>query len=141
MNGRWRVIDAAGNLVQKQPDATTVIGIAPDQLAALNANASIWQPYKSTGGYAPMSFAVEDGSFIRINNLTLGYTFPQQWISRAKISSLRLYVTVNNVATITGYSGYDPDVNARRNTTLTPGVDYAAYPRGRTFIGGINLSF
>jgi len=141
MNGRWRVIDAAGNLVQKQPDATTVIGIAPDQLSALNANATIWQPYKSTGGYAPMSFAVEDGSFIRINNLTLGYTFPQKWTTRAKISSLRLYVTVNNVATITGYSGYDPDVNARRSTTLTPGVDYAAYPRGRTFIGGINLSF
>ena len=141
MNGRWRVIDANGNLIQKQPDATTVIGIAPDQLAAINAGANIWQPYKSTGGYAPMSFAVEDGSFLRINNITLGYTLPQSILKRAKIASLRLYVTANNIATITGYSGYDPDVNARRSSALTPGVDYAAYPRGRTVIAGVNLSF
>jgi TonB-linked SusC/RagA family outer membrane protein len=141
MNGRWKVIDAAGNLVQKSPDANTLIAIAPDQLAQLNAGATIWQPYKSTGGYAPMSFAVEDGSFIRINNITIGYTLPQKWMKRVKVSSLRVYVTANNAATITGYSGYDPDVNARRVSALTPGVDYAAYPRGRTFIAGVNLNF
>ena len=141
MNGRWRVIDANGNLIQKQPDATTVIGIAPDQLAAINAGATIWQPYKSTAGYAPMSFAVEDGSFLRINNITIGYTLPKNLTQRAKISSLRFYLTGNNIATITGYSGYDPDVNARRASALTPGVDYSAYPRGRTFIAGVNLSF
>jgi len=140
-NGRWRVIDANGNLVQKAPDAATLIGIAPDQLAALNAGATTWQPYRSTGGYAPMSSAVEDGSFLRINNITIGYTVPQKWVKKARITSFRLYFTANNVATITGYSGYDPDVNARRASALTPGVDYSAYPRGRTFIGGLNLSF
>lgn len=141
MNGRWKVIDAKGNLVQKQPDNLTVIGINPDSLTALNAGATIWRPYLSTNGYLPMSFAVEDGSFLRINNITIGYTFPQKWVKKAKISSFRLYVTANNVATITGYSGYDPDVNAKRSNPLTPGVDYAAYPRGRTFIAGVNLSF
>lgn len=141
MNGRWKVIDTKGNLVQKQPDATTVIGISPDSLAALNANATIWQPSRSTNGFAPSSFAVEDGSFLRINNITVGYTFPKKWMEKAKVSSFRIYATINNVATITGYSGYDPDVNARRNTPLTPGVDYAAYPRGRTYLCGINLSF
>ena len=141
MNGRWRVIDASGNLIQKAPDANTLIGIAPDQLAAINAGATIWQPYRSTGGYAPMSFAVEDGSFLRINNITVGYTLPQSITKKAKITSLRFYVTANNVATITGYSGYDPDVNARRASALTPGVDYAAYPRGHTILAGLNLSF
>ena len=140
-NGRWRLIDASGNLVQKQPDATTVIGIAPDQLAALNAGATTWVPFRSTGGYAPMSSVVEDGSFIRINNITLGYSFKKDWLKKAKITNFRIYVTGNNIATITGYSGYDPDVNARRGSALTPGVDYAAYPRGRTFIAGVNLSF
>ena len=140
-NGRWRLIDAAGNLVQKQPDATTVIGIEPGALAALNAGASRWVPFKSTGGYAPMSDAVEDGSFLRINNITLGYSFHKGLLNKAKISSLRIYVTGNNIATLTGYSGYDPDVNARRSSALTPGVDYAAYPRGRTFIAGVNVSF
>ncbi|MBS1511827.1 MAG: TonB-dependent receptor [Bacteroidetes bacterium] len=141
MNGRWRVIDQNGNLIQKQPDASTVIGIAPDQLAAINAGATIWQPYKSTGGYAPMSFAVEDGSYLRINNITIGYTIPKSVMQRVKVTALRFYVTANNVATITGYSGYDPDVSSRRSNQLTPGVDYAAYPRGRTVIAGVNLTF
>ena len=88
-----------------------------------------------------MSYAVEDGSFLRVNNITLGYTLPRKMMSKVKINSLRFYATVNNVATITGYTGYDPDVNAKRNNPLTPGVDYAAYPRGRTFIAGLNLSF
>ena len=88
-----------------------------------------------------MSFAVEDGSFLRINNVTLGYTLPKQILQRAKISSLRIYITAYNLATITGYSGYDPDVNVKRSNPLTPGVDYSAYPRGRTYVAGVNLSF
>ncbi len=141
MNGRWKVIDGKGNLVQKQINSTTTVGIAPDQLAALNANASIWQPIRTTTGFYPMSYAVEDGSFLRINNVTLGYSLPKSLIKRAKISSLRVYATVYNLATITGYSGYDPDVNAKRANPLTPGVDYSAYPRGRTILAGVNLSF
>jgi hypothetical protein len=141
MNDRWRVIDRSGNLVQKQVNNTTVIGISPDSLSSLNANARIWTPIRTTTGFYPSSFAVEDGSFIRINNITLGYTLPRQLMQKAKISSLRVYATVYNVATITGYSGYDPDVNVKRNSPLTPGVDYSAYPRGRTFVAGVNLSF
>ncbi|WP_460556509.1 SusC/RagA family TonB-linked outer membrane protein [Ferruginibacter profundus] len=141
MNGRWKVIDGSGNLVQKQINSTTTVGIAPDQLAALNAGASIWQPIRTTTGFYPMSYAVEDGSFLRINNITLGYTLPKALLKRVKISSLRFYATVYNVATITNYSGYDPDVNAKRGNPLTPGVDYSAYPRGRTMLAGLNLSF
>jgi hypothetical protein len=140
MNDRWKVIDQKGNLIQKETN-NMVIGISPDSLEAINANAKIWQPIRTTTGFLPMSFAVEDGSFLRINNITLGYTLPAHLTKRAGISSVRVYATVYNVATITGYSGYDPDVNARRSSPLTPGVDYAAYPRGRTFLAGINVNF
>ena len=143
MEGRWKVIDNRGNLVQKQiaTPSVAVIGISPDSLAALNAGATIWQPIRTTTGFFPSSYAVEDGSFLRINNITVGYTLPKSILKKIRIESLRFYGTVYNVATIAGYSGYDPDVNAKRNTTLTPGVDYAAYPRGRSFIFGLNLSF
>jgi hypothetical protein len=87
------------------------------------------------------SWAIEDGSYLRINNLTLGYSLPKSVLNRAKISGLRFFATVNNLATITGYSGYDPDVTARRSDPLTPGVDFAAYPRSRTWVFGANLTF
>jgi hypothetical protein len=84
---------------------------------------------------------VEDASFIRINNITVGYSLPASVIRRLKISRLRVYATVNNVAVITGYSGYDPEVNTRRDTPVTPGVDYSAYPRSRSYVTGVNVSF
>lgn len=140
-NDRWKVIDASGNLVQKQINATTTVGVAPDLLAAINAGAKTWQPIRTTTGFYPMSAAVEDGSFIRINNISLGYSLPKKLISRARMSSFRIYATVNNALTLTNYSGYDPDVNTKRGNPVTPGVDYAGYPKGRTFIAGLNVSF
>jgi len=62
-------------------------------------------------------------------------------LNKAKITTLRLYGTVNNLATITNYSGYDPDVTARRSDPLTPGVDFAAYPKSRTWLVGLNITF
>jgi TonB-linked SusC/RagA family outer membrane protein len=112
----------------------------PTALTALNANAKIWSPVRVQRWWLH-SWAVEDGSYLRINNLTLGYTLPKTISQKHKISSLRFFGTVNNLATLTGYSGYDPDVTARRNDPLTPGVDFAAYPRSRTWVFGLNLSF
>jgi TonB-linked SusC/RagA family outer membrane protein len=112
----------------------------PAALTALNANAKIWSPVRVQRWWLH-SWAVEDGSYLRINNLTLGYTLPKTISQKHKISSLRFFGTVNNLATLTGYSGYDPDVTARRSDPLTPGVDFAAYPRSRTWVFGLNLSF
>ena len=111
----------------------------PKELAALNANAKIWTPVRAQR-YWLHSWAVEDGSYLRFNNITLGYSLPKSVLNKAKISSFRVYATVNNLATITHYSGYDPDVTARRTDPLTPGVDFAAYPRSRTWVFGVNLS-
>jgi TonB-dependent starch-binding outer membrane protein SusC len=126
---RWTNINAAGQVVKD-----------PTELAALNANAKIWAPVRTQRWWLH-SWAIEDGSYLRFNNLTVGYTLPKAISMKAKISSFRLYATVNNLGTITNYTGYDPDVTARRSDPLTPGVDFAAYPRSRTWIFGVNVSF
>lgn len=130
MNDRWTNINAQGQVVTD-----------PEQLAAMNANAKLWAPLTTASSFYVHSWAVEDGSFLRVNNVTLGYTLPQNWLTRVKIKSFRVYGTVNNLAILTNYSGYDPEVNTRRRTPLTPGVDYSAYPRSRAYIVGVNLSF
>lgn len=129
MKDRWTNIDAQGNFVTD-----------PTALAALNTNAKIWSPNRSNRFYL-LDYAVEDGSFLRINNLTLGYTLPKSIVGKVKMSSVRFYATVNNLATITGYSGYDPEVTTRLSDPLTPGVDFAAYPKTRTWVFGANINF
>ena len=142
MKDRWKTVDANG-VVYEQLVKGQVVGASPDSLAALNKNAKLWMPLvgASASSFSPQSWAVEDASFIRINNITLGYSLPAGIIKKLKITRLRIYGTVNNVAVITGYSGYDPEVNTRRDTPVTPGVDYSAYPRSRTYIMGVNLTF
>lgn len=110
----------------------------PNELAALNANTTMWTP--PAGAYFLHSYGIEDGSFLRLNNITLGYSISKNISKQLGISNLRLYFTMNNVFTITGYSGYDPEANTRRNP-LTPGVDYAAYPRSRFILSGIDITF
>ncbi len=139
MEGRWKVVTSTGQTAE-WISGNSVMGIPPDQLAALNANATIWQPVKSAGAFYPHSWAIENGSFLRFNNLTLGYNFPAQKLAGSFISKLRVYVTANNFAIITKYSGYDPEVSVSSNP-LTPGLDYSAYPKSRSFIFGINATF
>lgn len=140
MTGRWKVITETGATAQFVTSTGQVTGLPPDQLAALNANATIWMPLKSTGAFVPSSWAIEDGSFLRLNNLTIGYTLPVKNLTKIKMSKLRFYVTGSNLAIITNYTGYDPEVSVR-NSQLTPGLDYSAYPKSRSFIFGINATF
>lgn len=86
------------------------------------------------------SRVVEDGSFLRIKTVTLGYTFPSKWLRKMKIQSLRAYLTAENLFTFTNYSGPDPEVSTR-NSVLTPGFDWSAYPRARSLTGGVSFSF
>jgi TonB-linked SusC/RagA family outer membrane protein len=111
----------------------------PVQLEAMNANTTMWSPYMSRFVFS--DWAVEDGSFLRLNTLTLGYTVPESLISQIGISKLRFYATANNVFIITDYSGLDPEVSTRRRTPLTPGVDYSPFPRSRQLVFGLNLNF
>lgn len=124
---RWRWFDDAGNKVND-----------PTALAALNANTTGWTP--PAGAYFLHSYAIEDGSFLRLNNVTIGYSLSKEFTKQLGLSNFRLYFTMNNVFTITGYSGYDPEANTRRNP-VTPGVDYAAYPRSRFILSGVDITF
>jgi hypothetical protein len=118
----------------------TAFGIPPAQLAELNKNATLWHPLISTGAFVPHSWAIEDGSFLRLNNLTIGYTLPLKSVTGLHLSKLRFFFTGNNLAIITDYTGYDPEVSVR-NDARTPNLDYSAYPKSRSFIFGINASF
>ena len=86
------------------------------------------------------SFEVEDGSFLRLKNLTLGYTLPQKITRKLHMQKLRVYFSAQNLVTWSGYSGYDPEVSTK-NTALTPGYDWSAYPRARVYNFGINMVF
>jgi TonB-linked SusC/RagA family outer membrane protein len=142
MKDRWHTVDNNGVVYESLVNGQ-VVGASPDSLNALNKGAKLWVPLvgSSSTSFSPQSWAVEDASFIRINNITLGYSLPASLLHKMKITRLRVYGTVNNVAVITGYSGYDPEVNTRRDTPVTPGVDYSAYPRSRSYIFGINVTF
>ncbi|RBL90014.1 SusC/RagA family TonB-linked outer membrane protein [Chitinophaga flava] len=86
------------------------------------------------------SFHVEDGSFVRLRNLTVGYTFNSKQLGN-HVRSLRLYLSGQNIYTWTRYTGYNPEVNARPDNPLSQGEDYGTYPLPKTFIAGLNLSF
>jgi hypothetical protein len=90
------------------------------------------------GGRNPISDRfVEDGSYLRCKNLTLGYTLP----SFKLLSGARIYLSGNNLFTLTRYSGFDPEVNSFGNSNTIIGVDNLVYPVARTFIGGVQLTF
>lgn len=115
----------------------------PAELDALNKNASLPLAYNETGVVS--SLGIEDGSYLRLNTLTIGYSLPKLLIKKIGINSLRVYGTIYNLATITGYSGLDPEVSANSNLNQavypTPGLDWGTYPRARSFVLGLNLNF
>jgi TonB-linked SusC/RagA family outer membrane protein len=86
---------------------------------------------------------IEDGSYIRLKNITLGYTFDKKVLKRLHLESLRLYANLQNICTITGYNGYDPEVGAstQDSTGLVYGVDYGRYPSPSVYSFGLNIAF
>lgn len=110
-----------------------LLSMGIDYTALENRAGSIPNPVGSPMNKQASSRFVEDGSYLRLKNLQIGYTFPKQWTRKAHIERLRLYVTASNLFTITKYSGYDPEVGG--------GTDYGNYPQSRTFTFGINTTF
>ncbi len=95
---------------------------------------------KSSSNNVISSRIIEDGSFLRLKTVTLGYTLPKAAITKAGLSNARVYLAAQNLWTWTNYSGYDPEVSVR-NSALTPGLDFSSYPRAFTFSLGVNLGF
>ena len=98
-----------------------------------NPDGSIPNPKGSSRNFETNSRYVEDGSYLRLKNVQLGYTLPASFTEKMHISRARVYVSANNLLTLTGYTGYDPEVGG--------GVDYGNYPQSRTFMLGLNLNF
>ncbi len=84
---------------------------------------------------------VEDGSYLRIKNITLGYTFKKELISRWGLQNVRAYVNLQNVATFTHYSGYDPEIGASTQSTNVYGLDNGRYPSPTVYSVGLNVTF
>ena len=121
MNDRWRSPSDPGNGIVPRADRETG---------------------NQGNNNRPSSYQVEDGSFIRLRNVTLGYSVPtEKLFGKSGIDRMRFYVTGTNLFTITDYLGYNPEVSNITNNSLTPGEDYGAYPLTRSFTMGVNLTF
>ena len=126
---RWTAIDwKTGNLFTD-----------PEAYAEANKNATMWSPYMYKA--LVLDYGIEDGSFLRLQSVTLGYTFPSKLTDKAHIKKLRVYVSGTNLLCLTGYSGYDPEVDCRRSTPLTSGCDFSAYPKSIGGVIGVNVGF
>ena len=105
-----------------------------------NPTSNIPRATSSSSNRVFSSRIIEDGSFLRLKTVTLGYSVPKKMLSRFKIDRLRIYFAAQNLFTLSNYSGYDPEVSIK-DSALTPGLDFSAYPRARSFSFGINLGF
>ena len=129
-SNRWVVVNKKGELITD-----------PQEMADINKGKTVAAVYDNEIGDTYIhSWAVEDGSYLKLSNNTLGYTFPRKMLSKIGISKLRLYATGSNLLTWTKYTGFDPEVSTM-GSGLTPGVDFGAYPKSRSFVFGINLAF
>lgn len=132
------------NFLQQKLELTTV---------NLNVSSTLLDRYSETNPNGKMPRAtnapvsqvadiyVEDGSYIKLKNLTLGYSFSKGILSKIGIKQLRLYATAQNILTWTKYTGLDPEVNFFDTDNTKQGIDYGAYPSTKAFLGGLNITF
>ena len=130
----WRYTRTDGETMYK----AYFIDGSVDMYRELNTGRTLWNPADVTTKIT-QSYFIEDGSFLRCQDITVGYTLPQHLTVKAGISKARFFVSASNLFIITGYSGYDPEVDIQ--TGLTPGMDYNRYPRSRGFVFGTNITF
>lgn len=109
-----------------------------DEYRGANVGKGLWNPADVVSNTIN-SYFIEDGSFLRCNDITIGYTIPKKITEKWGLSKLRAYVSTSNLFILTKYSGYDPEVDVQSG--LTPSMDYNRYPRNRAFSFGVNVTF
>lgn len=111
-----------------------------DRWSSINPSNTI--PRASINGvpYQVTSRQIEDGSYIRLRNIQLGYNFPAALLKRIHISGIKIYVSAQNLVTFTNYSGYDPEVSRFGQDNLSQGTDYGSYPSSKIYLAGLNIS-
>lgn len=111
------------------------------RLNEINANAEYWNPCAATAMQLT-DYAVEDASFLRLQQVTLGYSLSKNVLKKCFLSAVRFYVTGYNLYCWTKYTGNDPEVDtSSKKNQMCPGVDYASYPKSRSVVFGVNVSF
>jgi TonB-linked SusC/RagA family outer membrane protein len=135
LSGAYKIYDIKDGQLESVTD--------PAQLKSLNANATTFLPYHENPVVSTLG--IQDGSFLRLNTVTLGYSLPESLIQHLKISRLRIYGAIYNALIWTNYPGLDPEVNT--NTSQgnaqypTLGLDWGSYPRARSYTVGLNVEF
>ena len=144
VDNRYSWIDPATGLNLGRPSGNTIAAYGGTdnviaRLNEINAGKAMWNP-AATATMLISDWALEDADFLRFQNLTVGYTFPKAWTKKLYLQKARIYFTAYNIACWTKYSGYDPEVSTNKNA-MCPGIDFATYPKSRSYTMGINLQF
>lgn len=137
----WQYNDYDGSLTGTKGDILYkcyYVDNCVDIYKRANAGRDLWNPTDVTTKLT-QSYFIEDGSFLRCSDVTIGYTVPKNISKKWGLSKARFYVSASNLFIITGYTGYDPEVDIQ--TGLTCGMDYNRYPRARSFVFGTNITF
>ncbi len=140
-SGGWRYNDLTGDLTGTKGDILYKLYYVDNGVALYkqaNEGVGLWNPADVTTNLTH-SYFIEDGSFLRCSDITIGYTLPDKLIKKTGLTKARFYVSASNLFIITGYTGYDPEVDIQTN--LHCGMDYNRYPRSRSFIFGTNITF
>ena len=146
LDNRYSWIDPATGLNIGTPSTSTIaayggIDNVITRLNQMNAGANMYNPVGVTAMQLT-DYAVEDASFLRVQNISIGYTLPKSLVRKAWLENVRVYGTAYNLFTFTKYTGADPEVDtSSKKNAMTPGVDYAAYPKSRSYVVGVNVSF
>ena len=153
LNNRFTWIDPANGLNIGNPATSTITaygGVDPEtgyalglmnRLNEINSGKAMYNPAGVTTMQL-IDYAVENASFLRLQNVTIGYTLPKMWVKKLFIENIRIYFTGYNLLCFNSYDGYDPEVDtSSKKNKMTPGVDYAAYPKSRTYVAGVNITF
>ena len=137
----WQYNDITGDLTGTKGDILYKLYYVDNSVniyKTANANRTLWNPTDVTSNITH-SYFIEDGSFLRCSDITIGYTLPKDLTTKIGISKARFFVSASNLFILTGYTGYDPEVDIQ--TGLTCGMDYNRYPRARSFVFGTNITF
>jgi TonB-linked SusC/RagA family outer membrane protein len=137
----WQYNDIDGSITNTKGDILYKVYYLNDPVGLYkraNEGRTLWNPTDVTTKLT-QSYFIEDGSFLRCSDVTLGYTLPKKLTQKIGISKARFYVSASNLFIITKYTGYDPEVDIQ--TGLTCGMDYNRYPRARSFVFGTNITF
>ena len=128
-----QIYNAVRYRTEGKGEEATLSTVMRDAWTTTNPNGTIPNPYGSTNNFRASNRFIEDGAYLRLKDIQIGYTIPKSITQKVQINRLRIYVSGNNLLTVTKYTGYDPEIGG--------GVDYGNYPQARTMLVGVNLGF